>query len=67
MDTLQILNRIKKIEDELEAIRNDLMQLTTMLFTLMPDTDDSFDLEAEVKRRDDPIDDILTVFDGLKH
>ena len=67
MDTLQILNRIKKIEDELEAIRNDLMQLTTMLFTLMPDTDDSFDLEAEVKRRDDPIDDILKVFDGLKH
>ena len=44
--------RIKKIEDELEAIRNDLMQLTTMLFTLMPDTDDSFDLEAEVEKDD---------------
>ena len=55
MDTLQILNRIKKIEDELEAIRNDLMQLTTMLFTLMPDTDDSFDLETEVER-EDPLD-----------
>ena len=47
--------RIKKIEDELEAIRNDLMQLTTMLFTLMPDTDDSFDLEAEVEK-EDPLD-----------
>ena len=47
--------RIKKIEDELEAIRNDLMQLTTMLFTLIPDTDDSFDLEAEVEK-EDPLD-----------
>ena len=47
--------RLKKIEDELEAIRNDLMQLTTMLFTLIPDTDDSFDLEAEVEK-EDPLD-----------
>jgi|TARA_R110000824_G_scaffold10718_5_gene46914 hypothetical protein len=47
--------RIKKIEEELEAIRDDLMQLTTMLFALMPDTDDSFDIEAEVEK-EDPLD-----------
>ena len=52
--------RIAQIEKELEAIRNDLMELTTMLFTLMPDK------SAEVER-DDPIDDILTMFDRLKH
>ena len=48
-------DRIKKIEDELEAIRNDLMELTTLIFTLMPDKDDSFDLETEVER-EDPLD-----------
>ena len=47
--------RIAQIETELEAIRDDLMQLTTLIFTLMPDTDDSFDLETEVER-EDPLD-----------
>ena len=47
--------RITQIETELEAIRDDLMQLTTLIFTLMPDTDDSFDLETEVER-EDPLD-----------
>lgn len=42
--------RITEIEKELEAIRDDLMELTTLFFTLMPDTDDSFDLEAEVDK-----------------
>ena len=44
--------RIGQIETELEAIRDDLMQLTTLIFTLMPDTDDSFDLESEVEKED---------------
>ena len=48
--------RITQIEKELEAIRDDLMELTTLFFTLMPDKDDdSFDLEAEVER-EDPLD-----------
>ena len=42
--------RMAQIEKELEAIRNDLMELTTMLFTIMPDTDDSFDIEAELEK-----------------
>ena len=44
--------RITQIETELEAIRDDLMQLTTLFYTLMPDTDDSFDLETEVEKDD---------------
>ena len=44
--------RITQIETELEAIRDDLMQLTTLFYTLMPDTDDSFDLETEVDKDD---------------
>ena len=44
--------RITQIETDLEAIRDDLMQLTTMFYTLMPDTDDSFDLETEVEKDD---------------
>ena len=44
--------RITQIETELEAIRDDLMQLTTLFYTLMPDTDDSFDLETEVEKED---------------
>jgi len=47
--------RITQIEKELEAIRDDLMQLTTLFYTLMPDTDDSFDLETEIEK-DDPLD-----------
>ena len=45
-------NRIAQIEKDLEAIRDDLMQLTTLFYTLMPDTDDSFDLETEVEKDD---------------
>ena len=44
--------RITQLETELEAIRDDLMQLTTLFYTLMPDTDDSFDLETEVEKED---------------
>ena len=44
--------RITQIETELEAIRDDLMQLTTLFYTLMPDTDDSFYLETEVENED---------------
>ena len=44
--------RITQIETELEAIRDDLMQLTTLFYTLMPYTDDSFDLETEVEKDD---------------
>ena len=44
--------RITQIATELEAIRDDLMQLTTLFYTLMPDTDDSFDLETEVEKDD---------------
>ena len=44
--------RITQIETELEAIRDDLMQQTTLFYTLMPDTDDSFDLETEVEKDD---------------
>ena len=48
--------RMAQIEKELEAIRDDLMELTTLFFTLMPDKDDdSFDLEAGVER-EDPLD-----------